>query len=92
VLTYEQLKTFLQMCEGKDFYARRDTAILQLLIDTGVRRAEIAGLRVQDIDWDMQTAVVLGKGRRPRACPFHLLIHPAPCTLSSVHTPLGAYG
>lgn len=70
VLTDEQLKKLLQTCEGRDFYARRDMAILRLLIDTGMRRAEIAGLRVQDIDWDMQTAVVMGKGRRPRACPF----------------------
>jgi site-specific recombinase XerD len=70
VLDEEDLRKLLKTCEGKDFYARRDTAILRLLIDTGMRRAEIANLRVQDIDWNMQTVRVMGKGRRPRSCPF----------------------
>ena len=35
-----------------------------------VRRGEIAGLRVEDVDLDQEAAVVMGKGRRPRACPF----------------------
>ena len=32
-------------CDGTDFDDRRDTAILSLLLDSGIRRAEIAGLR-----------------------------------------------
>jgi site-specific recombinase XerD len=35
-----------------------------------MRRAEIAGLHVEDVDFDHNVALVLGKGRRPRACPF----------------------
>ncbi|MDQ3222692.1 MAG: tyrosine-type recombinase/integrase [Gemmatimonadota bacterium] len=35
-----------------------------------MRRAELAGLRVGEIDLDHNVAVVLGKGSRPRACPF----------------------
>ena len=38
------------------------------LLDTGTRRAELAGLRVADLDLDV--ALVLGKGRRERALPF----------------------
>jgi integrase/recombinase XerC len=34
-----------------------------------MRVSEMAGLSVADIDLGMD-AVVLGKGRRPRACPF----------------------
>ncbi len=37
---------------------------------TGMRRGELAGLRLEDVDLDQEAAVVLGKGRRPRACPF----------------------
>lgn len=70
VLTEADLRRLLKSCEGKDFYSRRDTAIIRLLLDTGMRRAEIAGLRVEDIDWTNKVAVVVGKGRRPRACPF----------------------
>lgn len=70
VLTDDQLKKLLKVCEGKDFRARRDTAIIRLLIDCGMRLAEIAGLKLADVDLDAGLTHVLGKGRRPRACPF----------------------
>jgi site-specific recombinase XerD len=70
VLTDDQLRRLLRACEGQDFLSRRDTAIIRLLLDTGMRRAELAGLSVEDVDLDLGVAVVLGKGRRRRACPF----------------------
>ena len=39
-------------------------------IDTGIRLGEIAGLTVEDIDWDHEVAIVTGKGRRPRTVAF----------------------
>lgn len=70
VLTDDQLRALLGACAGRDFIARRDLAIIRLLIDTGMRRAELVGLAVTDIDLDLQVAIVMGKGRRERACPF----------------------
>ena len=70
VISEEQLRRLLRNCEGRDFMDRRDMAIIRLLLDTGSRRSELAGLKVQDIDFDMNVAHVVGKGRRPRACPF----------------------
>lgn len=70
VLREEQIRALLRACEGHGFEERRDAAIIRLLIDTGMRRGELVGLRLDDIDFDLGTAVVLGKGRRPRACPF----------------------
>ena len=70
VLGDDDLRALLKVCEGRGFAERRDMAIVRLLLDTGLRRAEIAGLRVEDIDWDHETVIVMGKGRRPRACPF----------------------
>jgi site-specific recombinase XerD len=70
VLRDDELKRLLKACEGQGFEERRDTAILRLLIDTGMRRAEAAGLRLTDVDFDDDVAVVMGKGRRSRACPF----------------------
>jgi site-specific recombinase XerC len=56
---------------GKGFDERRDNAIIRLFLDTGMRKSELAGLRVSDVDLDVdQVAIVLGKGRRHRACPF----------------------
>lgn len=70
VLSDDELRRLLRACDGKDFAARRDTAIIRLLMDTGMRRAECAGLKVADVDFETNVALVLGKGRRPRACPF----------------------
>ena len=70
VLTDDDLRALLATTVGKGFENRRDEAILRLFIDTGMRLPELAGLHVDDLDFTDDVAVVLGKGRRPRACPF----------------------
>jgi site-specific recombinase XerD len=70
VLSEAQIEELLRACQGPAFEDRRDEAIVRLLLDTGMRRAECAGLTVGDVDLDQDVAVVLGKGRRQRACPF----------------------
>ena len=70
VLTPDQLKRLLATCAGPGFDERRDTAITMLLIDTGIRLAEISGLTVDDIDWNLEVLVVTGKGRRSRTVAF----------------------
>lgn len=70
VLEEAELKRLIKVCEGPGFDDRRDLAIIRLFIDTGMRRTELADLRIDSIDWDDQVALVLGKGRRPRPCPF----------------------
>jgi site-specific recombinase XerD len=70
VLTEAQLRSLLAAAEGKDWEARRDTAVLRLFVDSGMRMSELANLKVTDVDLDARVAVVIGKGRRPRACPF----------------------
>lgn len=44
----------------------RDTAIIRLLLATGGRRGEVAGLAVTDVDLDSDQVRFLGKGRRER--------------------------
>jgi integrase/recombinase XerC len=70
VLDTAQLKALFATCAGTDFADRRDAAILRLFADTGMRLAELARLTVDDVDLDDQIALVIGRGRRPRACPF----------------------
>jgi len=70
VLPEAALGRLLKACDGKAFEDRRDAAFIRLFIDTGMRRAELAGLTVADLDFEHDVALVLGKGRRPRACPF----------------------
>lgn len=50
VLRSDQLDALLAGTEGKHFVDRRDRAIILLLIDTGLRRAELTGLTVVDVD------------------------------------------
>jgi site-specific recombinase XerD len=70
VLDDDALAALLRTCSGNTFENRRDTAIIRLLIDTGMRAGELCGLRVDDVEFGAQIAFVLGKGNRHRACPF----------------------
>ena len=70
VLREDDLRALLATCAGTDYDDRRDNAIIRLFLDTGMRRGELAGLRLADVNFDGDTALVLGKGRRPRVCPF----------------------
>ncbi len=70
VLPDDALQRLLKACAGKDFEARRDTAIVMILIDAGPRLAEIAGARLQDVDFDYGVLRVIGKGGRERSLPF----------------------
>jgi site-specific recombinase XerD len=68
VLSEEQLRALVKACEPRspDFYDRRDSALVRLLIDSGCRLAEIAGMSLGDVDLEQGLIQVLGKGRRPR--------------------------
>lgn len=67
VLSREQLAALLKACEGKDFYARRDAALVRTLAATGLRLSECARLRLADVDLKQRTLYVQhGKGDRAR--------------------------
>lgn len=70
VVPDDALRRLLRVCGGRTFWDRRDAAVITLMADSGMRRAEVARLAVADIDWDMRVAHVLGKGSRRRAAPF----------------------
>jgi site-specific recombinase XerD len=70
LLSDADLAALLRTTDGTAFDQRRDQAIMRLLLDCGMRRGELAGLTVADVDLEARTATVLGKGRRPRVCPF----------------------
>ena len=50
-MSEDSLRALLKACEGQAFVDRRDMAIVRLFLDSGARRAEIAGLMVDGIDW-----------------------------------------
>jgi site-specific recombinase XerD len=72
LLTQEQVEAVLATCDGTTLEERRDLAILRVLIDGGLRRAECVGLRLADVDFDHdQLWVEQGKGRRSRPVAMH---------------------
>jgi site-specific recombinase XerD len=68
----DDVKSLLAACAGRRFEDLRDTAIIYVLVDTGVRASEVMNLRLEDVDvhGKRATATVLGKGRRPRHLPL----------------------
>lgn len=70
ILDLDDLRKLLKACEGQGFDERRDMAMIRILLDTGLRRSEMAGLAMEDVDLDQQTLRVLGKGGRVRVVPY----------------------
>lgn len=70
VLTVSEVQRLLRTCTGQSFVQRRDTAMIRLLADSGMRAAELIGLNVVDVDLLYNRAHVLGKGRRERSVPL----------------------
>jgi integrase len=76
VIPKDCLKRLLATCKGRGFAEVRDTAIIMLFLDTGVRLSELANLRrtddpeTNDVDMDQDVLHIVAKGRRPRAAPF----------------------
>jgi site-specific recombinase XerD len=67
VLRDAELGKLLDACaRDKTFAGRRDEAILRVLMDTGVRRAEVLGLRPEDVNLEDGFLTVTGKGSRTR--------------------------
>jgi len=73
VLTDAQLTALLNTCrKGTEFQSRRDYALIRVFMTTGCRRAEVAGMRLQDVDLDGGSIEVTGKGRKIRPVPILL--------------------
>lgn len=55
---------------GDDFESIRDNLIIRIFYETGIRRAELIGLKDSDIDMAEKTIKVLGKRNKQRIIPF----------------------
>lgn len=65
VLTDDELRAIFATCDAR-FDGLRDLALMRLLLTTGIRRSECAGITLDDLDLRGQTVKVMGKGRRER--------------------------
>jgi integrase len=63
-------KALLASCDRRSALGRRDYALLVVLLRLGLRRSEVAGLCLDDIDWRAGEVVVRGKGAREDRLPL----------------------
>lgn len=71
VVQEKQMEALFDRLPAADsFAACRDRLLLELLYGTGMRRAELIGLRRMDIDLSRRHIRVMGKGSKERLLPF----------------------
>jgi len=63
-------RALVDSCDRRRAIGRRDHALLVLLLRLGLRRGEVARLRLDDIDWRAGELVVHGKGSREERLPL----------------------
>jgi site-specific recombinase XerD len=69
-LPAEQVAAMLASCDRGTALGRRDLAVLTVLSRFGLRASEVAGLRLEDIDWQRGEITVTGKGSRTERLPL----------------------
>jgi site-specific recombinase XerD len=66
----DQVRRLLAACDPRTPIGCRDLAILTLLVRFGLRRGEVAGPKLDDIDWRAGTISVVGKGSTVERIPL----------------------
>ena len=69
VLTDAQVRKLIAAVETDTPVGHRDRVIVELLYTSGIRAAELLGLRVDDLDLGSGTALIRGKGNKERVVP-----------------------
>ncbi len=69
-LSQAEIGRLLAGCDRQTAAGLRDYAVLSLLARLGLRGAEAAGLRLDDIDWRAGEIAVTGKGSRTERLPL----------------------
>jgi len=63
--TRDHVIRMLTVC-GDTFVGCRNQAIIKTFVDTGLRLSELAGIQLDDVDFDNGTIKVMGKGSKER--------------------------
>lgn len=64
------VKKLLASCDRRTLIGRRNYAILLLLSRLGLRRGEVAAIRLEDVDWRAGELLIRGKGSRQDVLPL----------------------
>ena len=69
----DDLERLLSVCDLSDPVGLRDQTFLEILYASGARIAEVAGLKVIDVDFASASVRLFGKGSKERIVPLHKL-------------------
>ena len=69
-LTSAQVGALMGVCDRSDPVGRRDLAVITMMRRMGLRCAEVAALRLEDVDWVAGTVTVHGKSGRIDRMPL----------------------
>ena len=69
-LSIDDVIKFIETPEADTVLGKRDRAILELLYASGMRVAELTGLNLANVDFQHESVLVRGKGRKERIVPF----------------------
>lgn len=69
-LTVDEVFCLLDAPDGRDSFASRDQAVMELLYATGMRVSELVACNCKELDFDTGMVKVMGKGRKERIVPF----------------------
>lgn len=69
-ITDKDINELIDAVEGDDFLSLRDNLILEMFYMTGMRRAELIGLKNVDVDLAQLTLLVTGKRNKQRLIPI----------------------
>ena len=90
VVDADTIGRLLDACKGRGLEERRDTAIILLLSATGMRRGELVGMSVGDVNLEDGTAVISGK-TGTRTVPFPAAVCVAIDRYLRVRSHIGAH-
>lgn len=69
-ITKPDADALLGSCDRRTSIGRRDYAVILVLLRLGLRRAEVASLKLDDLDWRAGEVLVHGKGARQDRLPL----------------------
>ena len=68
-LTPQETNRLIETAAGAGSYGARNRALMELLYSCGLRRSELTGLKIADVDFFNGVVKVLGKGNKERFIP-----------------------
>ena len=69
ILSLAEVRRLINAPDLRSNQGQRDRVVLELLYDTGIRRSEVAAIRLTDLDLDTGYIRIQGKGGKDRVVP-----------------------